>query len=101
MGQDVLGDARSDGHGTVVWLLYKEGAAIEPRWLCHAVSDGHAELVNVFMNIGVDPRPIQCGGRSVFDLAQRLPAAQRDAIVGRLTAAIPGHPAPDGGKTAR
>jgi len=86
-GQHALGDAVSGGHGEVVWLLYKEGATIQPVFLCYAVSDGHAELVNVLLNTGLDPRTVDCSGRSPFDLAGRLPLPQREEISRRLARA--------------
>ncbi len=70
-----------------MWLLYKEGATIQPVFLCYAVSDGHAELVNVLLNTGLDPRTVDCSGRSPFDLAGRLPLPQREEISRRLARA--------------
>jgi len=87
-GQYVMGDAVSGGHGGVVWLLYKEGATIEPTFLCGAISDGHAELVNVLLNTGLDPTTVDCSGRAPLDLARRLPMPQREEISRRLARAL-------------
>jgi ankyrin repeat protein len=89
-GQYVMGDALSGGHGGVVWLLYKEGATIDPAYLCGAISDGHSELVDVLLNTGLDPRTVDCSGRSPLDLARRLAVPQREEV-SRLLARAAGH----------
>jgi len=85
-GEDALRGALVRGQADAVAVLYAEGAAIRPSDLCVAVSDGREPMVNLLMNIGLDPKSIDCRGQSAFDIARALTTPDREKILRRLAA---------------
>jgi len=95
-GQYALGDAAIAGHAEVVWLLYQEGAFVDPALLCFAVADGQEELVKVLLRTRIDHRSVRCAGQSLLELARQLEPPQRDRILAIFKAYEP--PASRGGR---
>jgi ankyrin repeat protein len=85
-GEDALRGALVRGQANAVAVLYAEGAAIEPSYLCYAVSDGKEAMVSLLLSIGLDPKSIDCRGRSAFDIARALTTPDREKILRRLAA---------------
>ena len=85
--QDAMSLAIAYRHPGIIRALHAGGARLKPGDLCHAVAVADASLVDVFLDLGLDPRARQCDGLSALDRARMLPHfPAREKVIARMNA---------------